>query len=374
MVIKVNVVFALLSLFLLNLGHAQTVQSFHLQGKFIPTGTAGYIYLSYPNNTDKWVRDSSLIDQGNFSFKGTIAYPTVARLSYRQVGAEIILEPSTMHISIKDVKDLSNVEMTGSKSQDELAELNTALRKVEVRWKKVMDTLTAVNKRSNAAFQEYRGWVLDPYFKELEELNHQFINKHPLSFASALILHTFARDLSADTLQVFYDRFPALVKQSRYGVNIAKQLAERKIAIAGTLAPTFSMEDINGKKLSLESLRGKYVLLDFWGSWCIPCRKGNPHLIRVYEKYKKLGFEIIGIAADDKTPEAWRKAVKEDKLPWLQILQGNLSDKYKITSYPTKVLIDKKGNIIGRFGEEQDSLDSMLEKIFMVADTATDLN
>jgi len=200
----------------------------------------------------------------------------------------------------------------------------------------------------------------------VKEINHQFINEHPLSFASAHILHVFARELSTDTLQLFYDRFPLLVKQSRYGVAISKKLAERKIAIAGTRAPTFTKEDINGNKLSLESLKEKYVLLDFWGSWCVPCRKGNPHLISTYEKYKKLGFEIVGIAADDKTQDAWRKAVREDKLPWLQILQGNLSDQYKITSYPTKILIDKKGYIIGRFGEEQNPLDNMLEKIFTV--------
>ncbi len=363
MVIKVNTLFVLIFLLLINLGYAQTAQPFHLQGKFLPTSTAAYIYLSYPNNDDRWIRDSCLVDQGNFSFKGIISYPTVAKLSYAKAWTEIILEPARMDISIKD---LSTIVMTGSKSQNELSELNTMLRKVELRWKTVMDTLTAVNKRSNAAFQEYRGWVLDPYFKEVEELNHQFINKHPLSFASAHILHVFARELSTDTLQLFYNRFPPLVKQSRYGVAIAKQLAERKIAIAGTRAPAFTKEDINGKQLSLESLQGKYVLLDFWGSWCVPCRKGNPHLIRTYEKYKKLGFEIIGIAADDKTQEAWRKAVREDKLPWLQILQGNLSDQYKISSYPTKILIDKKGYIIGRFGEEQGSLDSMLEKIFMV--------
>ncbi|MGF1923807.1 MAG: TlpA family protein disulfide reductase [Bacteroidia bacterium] len=208
--------------------------------------------------------------------------------------------------------------------------------------------------------------MLDPYFKEVKELNHEFINKHPLSFASAHVLRVFARDLSTDTLQLFYDRFPDLVKQSRYGVAVAKQLAERKIAIPGTRAPLFTKLDINGKSLSLESLKGKYVLLDFWGSWCVPCRKGNPHLISLYEKYRKLGFEIIGIAADDQTQYAWRKAVKDDKLPWLQILQGDLSDQYKIASYPTKILIDQKGNIIGRFGEEQHSLDNMLEKIFKV--------
>ncbi len=232
-----------------------------------------------------------------------------------------------------------------------------------------MDTLTEINKKSNIAFQELKGWVLVPYFKEIEEANFDFFSKHPTSFVTAYTLQFVARDLATDSIKIFYNRFPAEVKQSIYGKNIREQIEKRKLGAVGTIAARFSKADINGNTLNLADFRGKYVLLDFWGSWCVPCRKGNPHLIELYKKYKDQGMEIIGIAADDSTPDAWRKAVQDDKLPWLQVLQGdtlaiNIAEKYNIEYYPTKILIDKEGKIIGRYSEEEEALDKMLEDIF----------
>ncbi len=355
-------------LFSVIFGYAQTSKPFILQGK-LPSTAKGYIYLNYPKADNTGQRDSSLINNGNFVFKGSLNKPVVAKLSYDKSWVQIIIEPTVMVVTLRDVEDFSKLQVVGSKTQNELSELNYSLQKVEARWKIVMDTLKAVNKRSNAAFQEYKGWVLAPYFKEIEELNHNFINKYPHSVASAHVLQFFARELSTDTLELFYNRFPESIKQSIYGKDIEQQLKKRKLGIPGTLATNFTKEDINGKRISLSELQGKYVLLDFWGSWCVPCRKGNPHLINLYQKYKNKGFEILGIAADDNTQAAWRKAVVDDKLPWLQVLQGNtpatnVSKLYNIMSYPTKILIDKSGNIIGRFGEEHAALDTMLEKIF----------
>ena len=345
------------------LGFAQIAKPFKLHGKF-SSNAPGYIYLIYPDIADRWKKDSVMINKGSFIFTGLISQPTVARLSYKKEMVSIILEPAVMGVTVENEKDLSSLNITGSKSQQELSELNTALKKVESRWKIVMDTLNVINKRSNAAFQEYKGWVLSPYFKEIEEINHEFINKYPTSVATADMLQIFGRDLTTQTLQKYYNRFSPSLKQSRYGKNIAKQLTERKLGIPGTIAPIFAKEDINGMKLSLTDLKGKYVLLDFWGSWCVPCRKGNPHLIDMYRQYKTKGFEIVGVAADDARPDAWRKAVSEDKLPWMHILEGDLSQKYNVIYYPTKILIDKEGKIIGRFGEEHEPLDAMLKKIF----------
>jgi thiol-disulfide isomerase/thioredoxin len=232
-----------------------------------------------------------------------------------------------------------------------------------------MDTLNQVNKRSNVAFQELKGWVLVPYFKEIEEVNLSFFNKYPYSFVTAYALQFVARDLTTDSVKLFYNRFPEQVKKSIYGKYIQNEIEKRKLGAVGKMAAGFSKPDINGNTLDLSKLLGKYVLLDFWGSWCVPCRKGNPHLIEMYAKYKDLGLEIIGIAADDETPDAWRKAVIDDKLPWLHVLRGdtpetNLSIKYNIDYYPTKILIDKNGKIIGRYGEETEALDKMLESIF----------
>jgi thiol-disulfide isomerase/thioredoxin len=119
-------------------------------------------------------------------------------------------------------------------------------------------------------------------------------------------------------------------------------------------------------------------LLDFWASWCVPCRKGNPHLIKLYNQYKEQGFEIIGISDDDSKVEAWHKAVEQDKIGiWKHVLRGmdiekkmkgqsnpgDISEKYNISTLPTKILIDKNGKIIGRYGSEEEDLDKKLAEL-----------
>ncbi|MVT09604.1 TlpA family protein disulfide reductase [Chitinophaga tropicalis] len=121
-----------------------------------------------------------------------------------------------------------------------------------------------------------------------------------------------------------------------------------------------SKQDVNGKAVDFKALKGKYVLLDFWGSWCKPCRASHPHLKELYAKYKDKGFEIIGIASEmaptaEKRHELWTTAIKEDGLPWLQVLNNeyiekfNAAKEYNVTAYPTKILLDRDGNIIGRY-------------------------
>ena len=120
------------------------------------------------------------------------------------------------------------------------------------------------------------------------------------------------------------------------------------------------------------------MLLDFWASWCLPCRKGNPHLRQLYAKYKPKGFEVIGIASDDGHEDKWRKAVEQDSIGiWKHVLTGYdpvardrtkaIGTRYSIESLPTQILIDPKGMIIGRYGEGEEetrALDQKLESIF----------
>ena len=143
---------------------------------------------------------------------------------------------------------------------------------------------------------------------------------------------------------------------------------------SGSKAVLFSGKDNKGKQLNLEDFRGQYVLLDFWASWCKPCRAGNPHLISLYEKYHDQGIEFIGISDDFGHEEAWHKAIMEDEINiWRHILNGNrrkgecISKSYSVRSLPTKILIDPEGIIIGRFagdGGTDDDMDEMFKEIF----------
>ncbi|WP_285009754.1 TlpA family protein disulfide reductase [Pedobacter faecalis] len=136
-----------------------------------------------------------------------------------------------------------------------------------------------------------------------------------------------------------------------------------------------SKPDMNGKVWGAQGLKEKYMLIDFWGSWCLPCRFGHPHLKELYAKYKDRGFEIVGIAkeapaAPEVIQQKWRKAVAEDKIEWIHLLNNENESTFDavkafgIGSFPTKILLDKNGNEIGRYGGKPDELDAKLKEIF----------
>lgn len=364
----------LISILLTMYAISQQPSSFTITGRFTSDTLTGKVYLGYASN-GKFTRDSSEVKAGGFSFAGEIAHPVLGRLIYGKKEKELFIVPGSNNLLSKD-GSWENVEITSSSAEEEYAKLEATLKKIDKRWQIVKDTLFAVNRRSNVAFQELKGWVLEPYFGEMRETYLDFFEKYPQSYVTAYflsinIIELNQGDLSTESLNNYYSGFPEAVKNSSYGKMIVEELNKRKIAVPGTDAIDFAKADLKGKPLALSSFRGKYVLLDFWGSWCVPCRKGNPHLKELYQRYKSKGFDIVGIAADNDTPDAWKKAIEKDGLPWHHILLDDLDEKYNITSYPTKILIDKNGKIIGRYGSEEKELDEMLSKIF---DKATGKN
>ena len=180
-----------------------------------------------------------------------------------------------------------------------------------------------------------------------------YIRKNPSSEISIVMLNNvFCTDIDrASTLldsTARNGRFKAyidfLVKKAH---TDAVRLKASKTIKEGNLAPDFTLTDINGNKLTLSSLRGKYVILDFWGSWCGWCIKGMPEMKKYYEKYRDR-MEILGIACNDKEPK-WKAAVEKHQLPWLHVLNGTPDDvtaQYNITGYPTKIVLDSEGRIL----------------------------
>ena len=149
---------------------------------------------------------------------------------------------------------------------------------------------------------------------------------------------------------------------------IARQKAReeaRKNMVEGVTAPDFTLKDLQGKDLTLSSLRGKYVVLDFWGSWCGWCIKGIPDMKKYYEKYKDR-MEILGVDCND-TEEKWKAAVEKHELPWLHVRNTDEADitvKYGIQGYPTKIVIDPEGKVAKIVVGEDPAFYKYLDELF----------
>lgn len=343
----------------------------------------GVLYLSYSNSNNKRVMDSARIKNGKFSFNGSINGPTIAYLTLKGAkrnennSVSFFIDPAVMSV-ILPFNRFNAATFNGAKTQNEYAKLKKQKQKIQERWKVVMDTLSEVNKRSNVEFQKLKDWVLQPYNEEIKELDFNFFRAHPQSPVTAYTLRFYVSGLPLDSLQMYYDKLGEKLQQTNDGKDLANEILKLRGGSPGSIAKDFTAVDINGNQLSLSDFKGRYVLLDFWASWCVPCRAGNPHLKELYSKYKDKGIEFIGVSDDDRNHAAWRKAVEMDGLPWRQVLRGfdmkklmnnepnpkDIAEKYGISTLPTKILIDPNGKIIGRYGEEEKALDAKLKDIF----------
>nr|WP_233173961.1 TlpA disulfide reductase family protein [Pedobacter sp. ASV19] len=165
-------------------------------------------------------------------------------------------------------------------------------------------------------------------------------------------------------------------KNTILGQGIQKSVDKLTPTLAGTPVFAFERLDKDGKKVSTEQLKGKTYLLDFWGSWCGPCRASHPHLKELYKKYSSKGFEIVAIAQErgktlDESKASWLKAIKDDQINWVHILnqdgieKQNIVKMFHISAFPTKILIDSNGKILVRVtSSATDDIDKALERIY----------
>ena len=217
----------------------------------------------------------------------------------------------------------------------------------------------------------YRNEYL-PTWRQMDSLQADYVRQHPDDDLSLLILENI-RGKWVDEL------YPTLTERVKKGplAPIAQAFEEafrqekqfeenQKKIVEGAIAPDFTLNDLNGKPLALSSLRGKYVVLDFWGSWCGWCIKGIPDMKKYYEKYKGK-LEILGIDCRD-TEEKWKEAVEKHELPWLHVRNeegdNDISVLYAVPGYPTKIVVDPEGKIAKVVVGEDPAFYQYLDELF----------
>lgn len=378
------------------------------QKKFVFEGTADqYTYesvvLRYTSASGEEITLKENVINGKFTFRGNINEPTFATIGKDlesliiggDLSKQIVLEPSKMAFIING-NDFKSAKVVGSKTN---TELDTFTEKKDAIQKEMNPVLVEFDKKSEIYYEvaqqakQIEGvrdslskkvdsleLALWPYYKRLEDLNLNFLESNPNSFLSAYNLYSNFGQLPFEKGIELYGSLMPKVKKSFYGKKVNDEIERIKKSRPGSKAFNFISTDVNGERLTLDMFKGKYVLLDFWASWCVPCRQGNPHLLQLYSLYKSKGFEIIGISDDDNNPKAWRNAIDKDGIGvWKHILRGlkrtekgfdNSTDllvPYTVSSLPTKILIDPAGVIIGRYGsggENDKAMDIKLEELF----------
>lgn len=364
----------------------------------------GYVYLSYATGERDYRTDSSRVKNGKFSFKGELPYPVSASVATEKTRswtgkedvAQVFIEPGNMKLSL--VKgNIKAAKLSGSASHleyEELENINAPIRAEvkpfsEAYDKRNQEYMAAVKaKKDEAVLQQLKDKAteakdkLDPYYEKMRSNTMSWMKAHPESWVTAYTMRFYVSSMKLEEGEALYAKMPSGIQQSSYGQALKKELEGLRMGSPGSTAHVFTKTDINGQQLSLSDYKGKYVLVDFWASWCVPCRKGNPHLLSLYAKYKDKGFEIIGVSDDDSNHEAWKKAVAKDGIGvWKHVLRGldmnkrmkgepnpaDLSDYYGIHSLPTKILINPEGVIVGRYGgggEDDEAMDKKLKEIF----------
>lgn len=361
------------------------------QNEFYITGYAALedstmLILEYLNDSGNGVRDTAYLKKESFSFKGTINGPTYTWIYCKQklkaaVENQFFIEPKTMRLSYELKNSKFILKVTGSNTNEEFERLKESQLdfqnervSITIDRFKLMDSLKKVTE------SQYLQDKIDSLTKRMVFLNKKihdldlsFISSHPASFLSPYLLGLLAINLGKYPIKSaskLYDTFLSEVKNSYYGKQIAKAIETSE----GGTAKDFSAHDLNGNLFRLSSFKHKsYVLLDFWATWCKPCRVSNLHLVELYNKYHLSGLEIVGIVNDHwgVGVEKLKKAIEEDKTGmFYQILQmagskNNISSLYSVGAIPVNILIDKDGTIIYRSeGDDDTLLDKKLIEIF----------
>ncbi|AUD02140.1 TlpA disulfide reductase family protein [Spirosoma pollinicola] len=303
--------------------------------------------------------------QGNFNEPKQLAIAT-AYPNYRAVGF-FWVDRDSVYLT-GNVNTFKQAVLKGSKTEDENLQYKALLLPIQHK----RDSLAAVKRKLQFKDSTARQGVEDSFVeleKQVQATKVNFIEQYPDSFVSVefLRLFTLTKELTKPTIQRLYKGLSTKLQRSSIGERIQEYLQHSSNIGLGDHYVDFGQITLGGQPVKLSDFKGKYILLEFWGSGCIPCRAENPELVKLYKQYHPQGLEIVGVSLDTDR-ERWQKAVEQDQLPWPQVsdLKGAYNRGvliYNVPGMPSNFLIDSNGKIVGK-NLRRDKLRNKLVAIF----------
>lgn len=318
-------------------------------------GAEGKAFLSQ-RIKGEWVKlDSAELKSGECQMKGVVKNPEVWYLSVstKREKQPFFIENSAISIT-GSIDSLSKVKITGSKVQDEYQAVQDKLDVLDEQGTTLFNKSKEAEKAGNKAQADSLMVLSDIIFTSIDDQQKDYIKANPSSYISPYFLSRVYYDMEADVLEGFLSGLDVKLDSVPTIVTLKERVAKLKLVSIGQRAPDFTMKDVDGNPVRLSDIYSKneYTLVDFWASWCGPCRRENPNVVAVFNSYKTKGFGVFGVSLDSDKGK-WVKAIADDQLTWPHVsdLKGWKNEAaalYSVNSIPSNLLVDKTGKIIAR--------------------------
>jgi peroxiredoxin/uncharacterized protein YdcH (DUF465 family) len=358
---------------------AQAPKQFELKGKLNVSQSVDWVYLRYISGEDSRT-DSVQPKNGEFKFKGTVPEPVVATLitkfkdkpggeKFPRELTQFFLEPSKMELTVN--QSLKNISVKDSKTNEEFRLLVKQAESYTAKFDSLYEEYDSLEKAGNNEAMNRIEKTIGQLTDDVKEnVYASFLKTHPNSNVALYAIKEYAGwDIDPAKVEPLFNSLSPSVKAWPSAKVLKARIVVAKQTAIGNYAMNFTQNDTLGKPVSLASFRGKYVLVDFWASWCGPCRRENPNVVKVFNKFKDKDFTILSVSLD--RPDAkdkWLYAIHKDGLTWthvsdLKYWDNAVAKQYGIRAIPQNLLLDPKGKIIAKNLRGED-LDVKLTEIF----------
>ena len=332
---------------------SMTLAACNAQSGYKVTGTVegmpdGKAIIATVNGSSLDTLAKADVKNGSFEFTGNVSEPTGAYIMViGQRGAiPFMLENANITVNAGQ----AGLTVTGSEGQkiyDQFMAINATAQQEAMKLQQEYQAANGDQAKMQAVQEAYAKLMTDAQAKETE-----LIKANPDSYVSTFVIVSGMGQMEYEQLKERYNLLGEKAKASAQGKAIAAQIAKLESTAIGQIAPNFTITTPEGESISLYDIKGKVKLIDFWASWCGPCRGENPHVVEIYKEYHPKGLEIFGVSLDN-NKEAWVKAIADDGLVWkhgsdLKGWQSAPAQLYSVSGIPHTVLLDENNKIIAK--------------------------